>query len=67
MLSHRLAEKTRVEALWRREENFLGNLIYITSLVAGVEKPGRLEGDVWEGGGGGKNSAEKEDLRFPVS
>ncbi len=50
MLGYRLAEKTGVEALWQREENCTGNLIYITSGVAGVEKPGGGgEGDVWGG------------------
>jgi hypothetical protein len=47
MLGYRLAEKTGVEALWRREENCPQNLIYITSIVAGVEKPrGRCLGRV---------------------
>ncbi len=52
MLGYRLAEKNGVEALWRREENCLQNLIYITSVVAGVKNRGRREGDVWGGGGG---------------
>jgi hypothetical protein len=50
MLGYRLAKKTGVEALWRREENCPLNLIYITFVVEGVEKPGRREGDVWGGG-----------------
>ncbi len=45
MFGYILAEKTGVEALWRSEENCPRNLIYITSVVAGVENPG--------GGGGG--------------
>ncbi len=59
MLGHRLAEKTWVEALWRREEKCPRNLIYITSVVAGVEKPGATGERCLGGGGGGQKGSIK--------
>ncbi len=53
LLGYRLAEKTGVEALWRREEKWRRNLISITSVVAGVEKLGATGGRRRGGGGGG--------------
>jgi hypothetical protein len=64
MLGYRLAEKTGVEALLRREENCPRNLIYITSVVAGVEKPGATGGRCLGGGGQHFNYQSKESLLF---